>query len=357
MSLWRKFPYWEFLPDFIRWYASTDCFDFLSACNTRLGFFGSFGSLACRWCKREKRRGDRGCEDWFIALMALSKMPSEAKDGMSQWGEMVLGAIWAGLGHMASTTTAQKEKMEWQYGNSYMTFGATAWRNASIAQIWFDWNIFINRKRGIIFSNPAIIMQNSIHTHTVVFRNVGGRVLKSLNYMSSNVSLLFFSSQSYWLFWFSFPRAPWRSLQQALPPWKEPIQIQRGNQPGDLEDARSPLLHLHIPGYQNSAESCWGLPWLEVCGPSPGRVDKSAAGKRPYIFQGVWRTRGVYVPSQQRFSSDLCLFFFSVPEHLVPVVHSDTFPHPTEPQAETARKEGKQGRLSEKHTVRKGGAE
>lgn len=133
----------EFLPDFIRWYASTDCFVFLSACNTRLGFFGSFGSLACRWCKREKRRGDRGWEYWFIALMALSKMPSEAKDGMSQRGEMVLGAIWAGLGHMASTTAAQKEKMEWQYAyNSLMIFGATAWWNFGIAQIWFDWNHF-----------------------------------------------------------------------------------------------------------------------------------------------------------------------------------------------------------------------
>lgn len=128
--------------------------------------------------------------------------------------------------------------------------------------------------------------------------------------MSSNDSLLFFSSQSYWLFWFSFPRAPWRSLQQALPPWKEPVQIQRGDQPGDLEDARSPLLHLHIPGYQNSAESCWGLPRLEVCGPSPGRVDKSAAGKRPYIFQGVWLTRGLYMPSQQGFPL-ISVFFFS----------------------------------------------
>lgn len=45
-------------------------------------------------------------------------------------------------------------------------------------------------------------------------------------------------------------------------------------------------------------------------------------------------------------------FVVSVPRHLVPVVHSDTFTHPAEPQAETARKEGKQGRLCEKHSVR-----
>lgn len=45
-------------------------------------------------------------------------------------------------------------------------------------------------------------------------------------------------------------------------------------------------------------------------------------------------------------------FFLSVPEHPVPVVHSDTLPHPAEPQAQTAGKEGKQGGLCEKHTVR-----
>lgn len=30
---------------------------FFSQHATQLGFFGSFGSLECRWCKREKRRG------------------------------------------------------------------------------------------------------------------------------------------------------------------------------------------------------------------------------------------------------------------------------------------------------------
>lgn len=38
-------------------YKRTVCLFFFSACNTQLGFFGSFGSLECRWCKREKRRG------------------------------------------------------------------------------------------------------------------------------------------------------------------------------------------------------------------------------------------------------------------------------------------------------------
>lgn len=47
----------------------------------------------------------------------------------------------------------------------------------------------------------------------------------------------------------------------------------------------------------------------------------------------------------------LHLLFPSVPQHPVPVVHSDAFTHPAEPQAQTARKEGKQGRLCEKHTV------
>lgn len=95
---------------------------------------------------------------------------------------------------------------------------------------------------------------------------------------------------------FFFPlclRSPRWSLQQVLPSWKEPIQIQRGDQSGDLKDARGPLLYLHIPGYQNSAQNCRGLPWLEVCGPSPGRLDSSAAGKRPYILQGVWQNWGL----------------------------------------------------------------
>lgn len=57
------------------------------------------------------------------------------------------------------------------------------------------------------------------------------------------------------------------------------------------------------------------------------------------------------VSAKRRFSSDLCLFSPPVPEHPVPVVHSDTLPHPAEPQAQTAGKEGKQGGLFEKHTV------
>lgn len=65
----------------------------------------------------------------------------------------------------------------------------------------------------------------------------------------------------------------------------------------------------------------------------------------------VFARRGI-IAAKQRFSSDLRLFFLSVPEHPVPVVHSDTLPHPAEPQAQTAGKEGKQGGLFEKHTVR-----
>ena len=79
-----------------------------------------------------------------------------------------------------------------------------------------------------------------------------------------------------------------------MPPWKEPIQIQRGDQSGDPEDARSSLLHLHLPGHQDPAESGRGLPRLEVCGPSPGCVDPGAAGERSHFFQGAWWTFGFY---------------------------------------------------------------
>lgn len=41
-----------------------------------------------------------------------------------------------------------------------------------------------------------------------------------------------------------------------------------------------------------------------------------------------------------------------VPEHPVSVVHSDALPHPAKPQTKTAGKEGNQGGLPEKHTVR-----
>lgn len=41
-----------------------------------------------------------------------------------------------------------------------------------------------------------------------------------------------------------------------------------------------------------------------------------------------------------------------VPEHFVSVVHTDTLPHPAKPQTKAAGKEGEQGGLPEKHTVR-----
>lgn len=41
-----------------------------------------------------------------------------------------------------------------------------------------------------------------------------------------------------------------------------------------------------------------------------------------------------------------------VSEHPVSVVHSDALPHPAKPQTKTAGKEGNQGGLPEKHTVR-----
>lgn len=68
--------------------------------------------------------------------------------------------------------------------------------------------------------------------------------------------------------------------------WKEPVQIERGDQSRDPEDACSSLLYLHLPGHQNPAEGRGGLPRLEVCGPSPGCVDQSAPGERSHFFQG-----------------------------------------------------------------------
>lgn len=41
-----------------------------------------------------------------------------------------------------------------------------------------------------------------------------------------------------------------------------------------------------------------------------------------------------------------------VPEHIVSVVHSDALAHPAKPQTKAAGKEGNQGGLPEKHTVR-----
>lgn len=84
---------------------------------------------------------------------------------------------------------------------------------------------------------------------------------------------------------------------------------------------------------------------------------------QPCGLECCWKTP-VYPPrcvAELRFDTPSCHFsqvrvspslVLSVPQHPVPVVHSDAFTHPAEPQAQTARKEGKQGRLCEKHTVR-----